>query len=33
MLKFFENIIHSQYGETLLVYKEFIRYQAIRKRE
>ena len=33
MLKSFENIIHSQYGETLHVYKEFIRYQAIRKRE
>ena len=33
MLKSFENIIHSQYGETSHVYKEFIRHQAIRKRE
>ena len=33
MLKSFENIFHSQHGETLHVYNAFIRYQAIRKRE
>ena len=33
LLKSFENIIHSQHGETLHVYNAFIQYQAIRKRE